>query len=393
MAYKDERVEELASQGVDRRFVKWAVNYLHSGGIDDQEVDVAAYYDSTLSPQENRKLFEKTFPVSDTDRAVQNYGGVRHGDAMNTRAYGARAEAVKQSEYEYYEQQSSKPWNPKYSQLPGSGKKIEKQKAEKTELDKVIDSTPAKEPNAVDKAKGRINELKNKYIDEPRKRAEAEKRYSTSEKRKQAQDKLAAIREERELKSAEKEISDYNKSNSVLAKFKGVAGMIRSAAESGSQRSGFRSAGYQNRFSTRNERLGMGESGVAKMLSGGLGGGGLNLLGAPQKQRAHYVTVVEHGIARRVRVPVQGEEQQGGIAQLMQNSQNSQGGNQQSGISALLIGNNRQGTSRFNQNQPSNLARLMSSPNKSRLSGLSLGGGRKSFPNLLGGNSKKRWRL
>jgi hypothetical protein len=83
-----DRIEELENQGVPKRFAKFATDYLGSG---NDKVDISAYYDSTLSYQENKENFSRTFPVSDMERLAENQTKREQKD-FDYRAYVDRAQ-------------------------------------------------------------------------------------------------------------------------------------------------------------------------------------------------------------------------------------------------------------------------------------------------------------
>jgi hypothetical protein len=324
MSYEDERVEELAEQGVDRRFAKKAIRQLKEAGMDDQSVDIAAYYDRNLSYQENTKLFSRNFPTTSSDET------------------------------------------PRYKQLPGS-KKYSKSTS-KTEMDEVIESTPSKEPNALETAQSKILGLKSKYIDEPAEKRKIEQRYRRKQRYEELTDKVAERRAELQLKQMERELGSGRMNrleqlkglgNYALNKV-GVEGndAIKQAMFSGGGNKGFEmlagSSGPRGVSAPR--------SGAANLLFTG----GPN---APQRHKGgHYRTIIEKGRTHREWVPPEGQiEAQPNPA-----------------LALLNPGRNNKGNGK-------DLSIFDVSGRNSRMSRMFGGKNKKGFPNFLGQGGKRKW--
>jgi hypothetical protein len=60
-------IDSLESQGIPKRFSKWAISYLKAGQIDPQTIDIKALYDPTLTYQENKNIFKQQHPLSNIE--------------------------------------------------------------------------------------------------------------------------------------------------------------------------------------------------------------------------------------------------------------------------------------------------------------------------------------
>jgi len=377
MAYEDERAEELAEQGVDKRFAKQTIKRLKDAGYDDQTVDISAYYDRSLTYEENKKLFNRNFPASSDDRMAKEYGGARQADDMNARGYANRADQVKQAERDYFEERKNTPYTPKNKQIPGY-KKFEKQPATMTERDKLISQTQPNQPNPIERAKGKLYELKSKYIDEPSQRARLEKKHKVRERTAQLSERVQLKREEEQLKRMEGELNTGR--NQALSRFRNMGqtmfnrysyggtnhsdSVLKQSLREGSNRS-FNMLGSNNMLNVTGPR-----SGAANLL---LGGG----MGGRQSHKGgHYRTIVEHGKASREWIPPEGQAQGNGSNSML------------SMLSGTGMGNNT-----IRNNQPRDYGNRRKSGPPNYLGGSkNLGGNRKGgFPNFLG-TRKRRWR-
>jgi len=359
MSYEDERVEELAEQGVDKRFAKQAIRKLKEAGMDDQSVDIAAYYDRNLSYQENTKLFSRNFPTTSSDERLARTHGGRHADNMDARGYAYRAEQVTMAEQKRFEEHRNKKYNPKYKQLPGS-KKYPKS-TEKTEMDEVIEGTPPKEPNALEKAQSKVLGLKSKYIDEPVERRKTEQRYKRKQRYEELTDKVAERRAELQLKQMERELGSGRMER--LSQAKGVGNYLLSKV------------GVEGNSAIKEAMFGGGGNKGFEMLAGSSGprgvsaprSGAANLLftggpNAPQRHKGgHYRTIIERGRTRREWVPPEGQ---------MEAQPNP-------ALALLSPGRSNKGNGR-------DLSIFDVSGRNNKMSRMFGGGNKKGFPNFLG---------
>jgi len=252
----------MASEYDRRRFLEWARTYAEKYGYDPKTIDAEAWYDSTLNAQENKEIIKNAYPpVKSTDQVAEDEGNRNMGQYA------------------------------KYANVEGSRRRAEEVKA-------------ARKPGVFDK----IGAWKEKNIDEPAKRRETERYFKTQDKIRERQESLKVkqleqqertlARQEREL---DKEAFNTSTTGRVLAGARQIGGVVKHFGAG---------TGGNQLIDSKNMR----EMLAPKMNSAGnnspvYAGGKSNsvilglLTGKSQESKhphGHYVTVIEHGIAKRV---------------------------------------------------------------------------------------------
>lgn len=272
--------------------MEWANNYAERYGYDPKTLDAEAWYDSTLSYSENQEIIKGAYPpVKSADQMIEDEG------KRNTDQYA------------------------KYANVEGSRQRMEEVKK-------------ARKPSLSDK----LGELKEKYIDEPARKRETEHYFKTQKKIRERQEHLKVKLLDREERRLAREEGQLDK-EAFNASFAGRT--LEAARNMGRGFSGYgRQARpiFQPSYSDTNTIRGMltPSNRTAQSSSPLFSGGSQNsvVLGLltgksnQPKQHRHYVTVIQHGQAKRVYV---GEGQQYGQPQPPQPTQ---------GLSLLDMGGN-----------------------------------------------------
>lgn len=311
----DEYKEQMKDAGVPKNFTNWAKSYLAKGGVSHDEADIQAYYDPSLSYDENKELFKKAYPIQAQEEMEKEVSG----------RYGKK-------QLEHYEVEG-------YSRRGEEAKEAARTKRE------------AAEKTPVGKAKKAYYEIKGKYDEFQRKRFE-ERKYKVEERMEKTREKYSVVQKERELNAMERAIKQHEReSNPLLQALKGLKGIG-------------------------------GESPARKALFGAHGKGasaGLNpfqkaLFGVKDKPRGQYITIIQHGVARRVRIPDEAQESQFATNQPKET---------RSMLNQILIGNGR----KKGRERPSLAAQaLFGAGKREKPSGMAaalFGGGRKEKKSMF----------
>jgi hypothetical protein len=289
----DEFRDELKKRtAVPSNFIDYAVKRLEAGGIDPQEVDIEAFYDPSLSYRENKNRFNEAYPSA-------------YDNMTNKEIKTQEAQIAKQRAEEKAKQKR---------EIEKQNREVaerEKRKARApSELDYEINDIEAEKKNPFDEGKEKVE----KYMDRRKKGQDIKRKYEYSKKKEELERKL----QDRQIKKVDKEIRELDRENSPLRLIP-RSSMGRTLRE-GSRpkpegRAGLPSGsnpfvnGYNNPyFQSSKPSL---QSGGNPLLSGQSGNPLLsnrarNPLAGPNQPRQdkyHYVTIVEHGIPRKVKVP------------------------------------------------------------------------------------------
>ena len=304
MSSEKELREELEQQGVNPAFVNQAFYYFKSIGVDPDKQDIVADYGSDLSVRENMQKLKQKYP------------GANHEQMARNSTKGERNWQSNQQDLENLELRRKGGYNPSNSKIPSqkTTTNYQKRSISRSESDATLEEQPkTSQPSLLDRLTGTVRGMEEKYIEEPRRRRLKEGYFKAQEKIKEHELRLRtkyAERQERELRGKERELDREafraSPTGQILAGVQGFGGGIRSM---GSAMGG--GAGYRPSFTDTNALRSM-MAPNSNMFAGNSKGGSSVVLGlltgkqADQRKRGHYVTVIQHGQARRVYVGEQG---------------------------------------------------------------------------------------
>lgn len=343
-----------------------ARNYMKKTGMDEQAGDYEAYFDPTLTHNENMEIFKKGNPAPTHEYASR----VERDEAIKY-----RLEAIKEEiEHKKRAKEQAKEERKQFAE-----EQIRKGK-EPGELDFAMEDLEKEErakgprtPSLLDKAQGFYSNLKGKY-------AEHQER-SLKEREYKAKQRYAKYAREERIKELEAR-SGYSAGSRLMS---GLADFAKNPGL-GARDRGLLGSSLQNSK----------PAGISLLTSGSNPGGLYSLIGGqsiPQgKPRSKYLTVIEKGIARRVKVPVEGQAQgpapgpvRGALESHIYGTQDKSplfgmvgtSNSQKSGLSGLI--GNKSGS--------------MLGFNTSRKSALSPGMGKSRLSVFSGGKKKSIWRV
>ncbi len=334
----------MAHSNLDKEnFDRFVSEYARKAGIDEQGFDSDAYFDSSLTYNENKENFKASFPLPDTRSAISRE--IR-GEQVKEYKYGAEMRAAERKE----------------------AKEARREMAQ-TDINKAeLTSSPIQEAESEfaeeerTRKKG-LREKASEFIEGKKRGLKEWQEKRMKEREFKAKSKYA----EYSQKARVEPVGGYNKAyekahNPPLNIAQGLNKARQAVRGMGNMVSGGRSRSLL--FEAGNAR--------SPLLSA--------LTGAQPKKRGHYTTIINKGVARRVRVPDEGGEYgqtapqtSGGLLASM-----TMGSGKPGGLLSLSLSERRADNGRQRGEQRSGIASIVFG-----------GGSHKPGLSILGGGDRK----
>lgn len=241
---EEEAISGMKERGIPKAFSRWAVSYLSGSGYDHQTIDIEAYYDNTLTFEENKAMFKREFPSQSSEQY----------------ASGITKAQMKQAEYDVYKSNLETRLEEKKYQM--EQEEAEKQKKRDWVKEKIEESTKVKRSTGIQQDGNGKVEITEEMMEEPKKERDFLGKIGgffgeVGEKAEAARVRFEKEREFGKIQRQKKEKQKLAEKKEQLAEKLEIAGMKRDirGAERSEAKSKVEEVGYALRGGAYGERL------------------------------------------------------------------------------------------------------------------------------------------